>query len=66
MVTVAGTGQIGNDQEGGHLGTDQVICSPWDVVVRKTNISHFFIRFDKLNNKITLSITIKMIFKSYC
>jgi len=34
VVTVAGTGKQGNDYEGGEFGTDQVVSSPWDVVVR--------------------------------
>ena len=33
VVTVAGTGEQGNDYEGGEFGTDQVLSSPWDAVV---------------------------------
>lgn len=33
VVTVAGTGVQGSDLEGGSVGTEQHISSPWDVVV---------------------------------
>ena len=33
MVTVLGTGVQGNDLEGGKVGADQAISSPWDVCI---------------------------------
>jgi len=33
VSTVAGTGQQGNDKEGGAIGQLQSISSPWDVVI---------------------------------
>ena len=33
MSTIAGTGHQGNDKEGGAMGTDQEISSPWDLAL---------------------------------
>ncbi|KAK3706776.1 hypothetical protein QZH41_015340, partial [Actinostola sp. cb2023] len=33
VSTIAGTGQQGNDKEGGAQGTAQCISSPWDVII---------------------------------
>lgn len=35
MMTVAGTGHQGSDREGGKVGVEQVISSPWDVCVAR-------------------------------
>ena len=36
VVTIAGTGKQGQDLEGGNVGEDQCISSPWDVVLGKS------------------------------
>lgn len=33
VSTIAGTGQQGNDKEGGTQGQQQCISSPWDVMI---------------------------------
>ena len=33
VTTLVGTGKQGSDKEGGHLGTQQEISSPWDIAL---------------------------------
>ncbi|XP_012172068.1 NHL repeat-containing protein 2 [Bombus terrestris] len=35
VITIAGTGTKGNDYNGGKIGTDQVLASPWDLAIYK-------------------------------
>lgn len=32
-MTIAGTGRMGEDKQGGQLGVEQAISSPWDVTL---------------------------------
>ena len=36
VSTIAGTGCQGNDKEGGQVGTEQEISSPWDLALGKS------------------------------
>ncbi|XP_033109725.1 NHL repeat-containing protein 2-like [Anneissia japonica] len=43
VSTVAGTGEMGEDKEGGNQGTEQPISSPWDVAIGGPKDSVLFI-----------------------
>ncbi|ESO93122.1 hypothetical protein LOTGIDRAFT_119776 [Lottia gigantea] len=36
VTTIAGTGQMGNDKEGGVTGVNQILSSPWDVCIGRS------------------------------
>ena len=36
VSTIVGTGSQGNDKEGGRIGVDQPICSPWDLALSRS------------------------------
>ena len=42
VSTIAGTGRQGSDKEGGAVGVDQEISSPWDLALGKSPGSAYF------------------------